>query len=53
LTTAVAPFLGAAPAVLLGSYAAMLIGMAVVGMAAAALSLGSVPPVRLLRTLDQ
>jgi cyanate permease len=52
-TTAVAPFLGAALAVLLGSYAAMLIGMAVVGLAAAALSLGSVPPVRLPRTLDQ
>ena len=52
-TTAVAPFLGAGLAVLLGSYAAMLIGMAVVGLAAAALSLGSVPPVRLPRTLDQ
>ena len=52
-TTAVAPFLGAALAVLLGSYAAMLLGMAVVGLAAAALSLGSVPPVQLQRTLDQ
>ncbi|SDT10523.1 Cyanate permease [Friedmanniella luteola] len=46
LTTAVAPFLGAALAVLLGSYAAMLLAMAGVGLAAAALSLGSVPPAR-------
>ena len=50
-TTAVAPFLGAALAVLLGSYAAMLIAMAVVGLAAAALSLGSLPPVGQPRTL--
>jgi cyanate permease len=42
-TTAVAPFLGAALAVLLGSYATMLVSMAVVGLAAAALSLGSLP----------
>lgn len=43
-TTAVAPFLGAALAALLGGYATMLIVMAIVGLAAAALSLGSVPP---------
>lgn len=42
-TTAVAPFLGAALAVLLGSYAAMLVAMAAVGLAGATLSLGSVP----------
>ena len=42
-TTAVAPFLGAALAVLLGSYATMLLVMAAVGLAAAALSLGSLP----------
>lgn len=43
-TTAVAPFLGAALAALLGGYATMLIVMAIVGLAAAALSLGSLPP---------
>ena len=43
-TTAVAPFLGAALAALLGGYATMLIVMALVGLAAAALSLGSLPP---------
>ena len=42
-TTAVAPFLGAALAVLLGSYATMLVAMAGVGLAAAALSLASLP----------
>jgi MFS family permease len=42
-TTAVAPFLGAALAVVLGSYAAMLVAMAAVGLAGATLSLGSVP----------
>ena len=42
-TTAVAPFLGAALAGVFGSYATMLEVMAVVGLAAAALSLGSVP----------
>jgi MFS family permease len=42
-TTAVAPFLGAALAVVLGSYATMLAAMAVVGFAAAVLSLGSLP----------
>ena len=45
-TTAVAPFLGAALAALLGSYAVMLVVMAVVGLAAAAISLGSLPPQR-------
>ncbi len=43
-TTAVAPFLGAALAALIGGYATMLIVMATVGLAAAALSLGSLPP---------
>ena len=43
-TTAVAPFLGAALAALLGGYATMLMVMATVGLAAAALSLGSLPP---------
>jgi hypothetical protein len=43
-TTAVAPFLGAALAALLGGYASMLIVMAIVGLAAAALSLSSLPP---------
>ena len=43
-TTALAPFLGAALAALLGGYATMLIVMAAVGLAAAALSLGSLPP---------
>ena len=42
-TTAVAPFLGAALAGAFGSYATMLEVMAVVGLVAAALSLGSVP----------
>lgn len=50
-TTAVAPFLGAALAVLLGSYATMLMVMAVFGLAAAALSLGSLP--RLAEHPDQ
>jgi MFS family permease len=44
LTTAVAPFLGAALAALLGGYATMLVVMATVGLAAAVLSLGSLPP---------
>jgi MFS family permease len=43
LTTAFAPFLGAALAGAFGSYATMLEVMAVVGLGAAALSLGSVP----------
>ena len=43
-TTAVAPFVGAALAALLGDYATMLIVMSVIGLAAAALSLGSLPP---------
>jgi MFS family permease len=48
-TTAVAPFLGAALAALLGGYATMLIVMAFVGLVAAALSLGSLPPSQLAR----
>jgi MFS family permease len=44
VTTAVAPFLGAALAALLGGYATMLLVMALVGLVAAALSLGSLPP---------
>lgn len=52
-TTAVAPFLGAALAVVLGSYAAMLAVMAAVGLGAAALSLGSVPPREPARTLGR
>lgn len=53
LATAVAPFLGAALAVLLGSYAAMLAGMTWIGLVAAALSLGSVPTGASARTLDR
>ena len=52
-TTAVAPFLGAALAVALGSHAAMLAVMAAVGLGAAAISLGSVPPREPARTLGR
>ncbi|GAA3566104.1 MFS transporter [Microlunatus spumicola] len=52
-TTAVAPFLGAALAVALGSYAAMLAVMAAVGLGAAALSLGSLPGSRPAGTLER
>ena len=43
ITIAVAPVVGAGLAALLGGYASMLVCMAVVGVAAAALSLGSLP----------
>lgn len=49
-TTAVAPFLGAALAGAFGSYATMLEVMALVGLVAAALSLGSVPRAQLARS---
>lgn len=43
ITIAVAPVVGAGLAALLGGYASMLVCMAVIGVAAAALSLGSLP----------